>query len=147
MSIFPNNIYKADKLSFTRHDFAVMLERLIDEGILDEVSNVVTACFNFKFSSLSRFVFTEDMIVFDREYKCVSAKCYNYDKAGWICDEFCVHVEDCVYANLDPSETVRSLKFYCIDDIEKYIRNVYAEAHIAVEALKNQRLIDEIEKL
>lgn len=141
MSISPTTIYKADKLSFTRHDFAVMLERLIDEGILDEDSNVIDAGFNFKFNSGSYYLFTENMIVFDREDNCVSAKFYNYDKAWWI------RGEDYGYVNQDPDDSVHTLKFYFIDDIEKYIRNVYTEAHIAVEGLKNQRLIDEIEKL
>lgn len=141
MSISPTTIYKADHLSFTRHDFAVMLERLIDEGILDAESNINDAGFNFKFNSASYYLYTEDMITFDREDNCVSAKFYNYNKAWWIRDD------DGEYVNPDPDDLVRTLKFDFIDDIEKYIRNVYTEAHIAVEVLKNQRLIDEIEKL
>lgn len=141
MSISPTNIYKADHLSFTRHDFAVMLERLIDEGILDVDSNVNDAGFYFKFNSASYYLYTEDMIAFDREDKCISAKFYNYDKSWWICDD------DGEYINQDPDDSVHTLKFYFIDDIEKYIRNVYTEAHIAVEVLKNKQLIEEIEEL
>lgn len=141
MSISPSTIYKADKLSFTRHDFAIMLERLIEDGILDAESNINDAGFDFKFHSASYYLFTEDMITFDREDKCISAKFYNYNKAWWICDD------DGEYVNQDPDDTVHTLKFYFIEDIENYIRNVYTEAHIAIEALKNKRLIDEIEKL
>lgn len=141
MGITHTDIELKDYKPFTRHDFAVMLERLIDEGILDEYSNVIGAGFDFKFNSASYYLFTEDMIAFDREDRCISAKFYNYDKSWWISDD------DGEYINQDPDDSVHTLKFYFINDIENYIRNVYTEAHIAVEVLKNKQLIEEIEEL
>lgn len=141
MGITLTDIELKDYKPFTRHDFAVMLERLIDEGILDKDSNVNDAGFNFKFDSGSYYLYTEDMIAFDREDRCILAKCYNYDKSWWICDD------DGAYINQDPDDSVHTLKFYFINDIENYIRHVYAEAHIAVEVLKNKQLIEEIEEL
>lgn len=132
--------YKSYK-PFTRHDFVTMLERLIDEGILNVDSNVNYAGFDFKFDCVSYYIYTDDMITFDRRDRCFSAKVYAYDKSWW------VHDVDGGYVNEDPNDAVRELTFYFMEDIENYIRKVYNEAHIAVEESKNEQLVKEIEEL